>query len=739
MRFPVDIQPNFADCGATCLRIIGRHYGKTFPINYLREITFTGRNGTSLEGIIKGAEEIGFRTLPVKIEFSKLCKDAKMPVVLHWNQNHFVVAYKIRNNKIFLSDPALGLATYSIDQFKKHWISGNDNHEGIALLLEPTENFWNKNTHNKSEEKLDPRKFLWPYIKPHRRLVFQILMSFLAASLLQLFVPFLTQNIVDTGIQTKNIHFVWLILFAQLALTLGQMSLELLRGWMLMHISKRINITMISDYFIKLMQLPIRYFDTRITGDLMQRISDHSRVETFLTNTSLSVIFSLFTLIIYSIVLLTYDASLFVVFIVGSAIYLSWIFFFLKRRERLDYKRFEQAAQTQSKVFELINGMQEIKLHNAEQQKRWGWERIQVKLFNINVQSLGLEQVQSSGSRIINELKNIVIAVISATLVIEGKLTLGGMLAVSYIIGQLNSPVLQLIGVIKNAQDALISLNRISEIHTKENEGLLNPETVQNHNCVAHQLGLGVSQTFGLSLKSVSFSYDKLSPEVLKDISLYIPPGKVTAIVGTSGSGKSTLLKLLMRFYEPTSGRINFGASEIKNINLTAWRAHCGVVMQEGFVFNDTIAGNIAIGEDSADMNRLIEAARIANILAYVEDLPLGFNTKIGQEGLGISTGQKQRILIARAVYKNPSILFFDEATSSLDANNEREIMENLEKFYVGKTVIVIAHRLSTVRKAEKIVVLENGRIVEEGNHNELTRNRASYYTLVKNQLELGN
>lgn len=737
--FPHDIQPNQMDCGATSLRIIARYYGRTIPIPFLRKRSHTGREGASLLGISKAAEEIGFHTMAVKINFERLREKAPLPLIALWNQNHYIVVYKVNGSKVFVSDPANGLLTYTHQEFINQWIGNGANkfaEDGICLLLEPTPSFKEQDIPTDKEEKLDTKAFLMHYIKPHQRLMLEILLILIAGSLLQLVIPFLTQNIVDVGINNKDLNFIWLVLIAQMMITIGDMALELMRSWLMLHVSSRINISLISDFFIKLMKLPIRYFDSRLSGDLMQRIQDHSRIESFLTNTSLSALFSIFTVVLYGIILAYYSLALFGLFVLGSALYVGWILFFMKRREKLDYKRFTQAGATSSKVIELINGMQEIKLHNAEQQKRWGWERIQVKQFHISMKSMTLEQTQTVGSRIINEVKNIFTTVVAAKLVIDGNITLGMMLSVTYIIGQLNGPVIQLIGVLKAWQDARISLDRLAEIYQKEEE---------NHVYISDKSGtkaghkdfLPIPNKHDIHLNNVSFSYDELSPSVLKDINLVIPSGKVTAVVGSSGSGKTTLIKLLMRFYEPTEGAIYVEKTKLSETDLYEWRSLCGVVMQEGFIFNDTIAGNIAVGEDMPDWDKLKHAATVANIKSFVDSRPLGFNTKLGEDGVGISGGQKQRMLIARAVYKNPSIIFFDEATSALDANNEKEIMEHLKEFYEGKTVVVMAHRLSTVREADNIVVLNNGTIAEEGDHDSLIAKKGFYYELVKNQLQL--
>jgi ATP-binding cassette subfamily B protein len=728
-HFPFYKQPDSKDCGPTCLKIIAKHYGKTLNIQTLRSLSETTREGSNLLTLSDAAEKIGFRTLGVKLSIKKL-EETPLPCILHWNNNHYIVLYKIKKNKYYVSDPAHGLLEYNEEEFLKFWIGNNatnETEEGIALLLEPTPIFY-KNEWDNDDKKTFGFALLTKYIIPYKSFVVQLAIGLLAGSLLQLIFPFLTQSIVDVGIQNQNLHFIYLVLFAQLFLFLGKTTLEIIRGWILLHLSTRINISLISDFFIKLMNLPISFFDIRMTGDIMQRINDHKRIERILTTSSLSLLFSILNIFIMGGVLAYYNLKIFAVFFIGSILYFFWVVLFLKRREALDYKRFAEISQEQSKVIELINGMQEIKLHNAEKQKRWGWEYIQARLFRVSMKSLVLEQTQSIGSTFINELKNIIIVFLSAKLVIDGQITLGMMMAISSIVGNLNGPVLQLIGFVREVQDAKISLSRLSEIHEKEDEA--QQESTQTND---------IQLESDINLNEVSYRYIGSDTNVLNNLNLIIPANKITAIVGTSGSGKTTLMKLLLKFYESNSGQITIGKTDLNNIKQKSWRSHIGTVMQEGYIFNDTIANNIAVGVDVIDKERLVYAADLANILSFIQEYPLGFNTKIGQEGLGMSTGQKQRLLIARAVYKNPEMLFFDEATSALDANNEKEIMEKLNIFFKNKTVVVIAHRLSTVMNADQIVVLEKGKIIETGIHSELVANKGNYYELVKNQLQLGN
>ena len=725
--FPSYKQLDTKDCGATCLKIVAKYYGKTISLNQLRQSSETTRLGINLQFLATAAESINLKSLPAKINFQQL-KEVPLPCILHWNKDHFVVLYKINKDSCYVSDPALGLVKYTKNDFIKHWIGENSKdttEDGVVLLLEPTIDF-QKTTFDNNHEPLK-FNFIFKYLVKYKSFLMQLVFGLIAGSVLQLIFPFLTQSIVDVGIRNQEINFIYLILIAQLFLFVGRTAVELIRSWILLHLSTRINISMVSDFFIKLMSLPIAFFDSRLTGDILQRLEDHERIEKLLTTSSLNVLFSLVNFLVFGFVLLYYNVSIFVVFLLGSIAYLSWIFLFLKKRKALDYQQFVETANEQSKVIELINGMQDIKLHNAEKQFRWDWEHIQARLFKVSIAQMNWDQYQTIGSAFINELKNIIITVLAAKLVIDGSITLGMMLAISYIVGQLNSPLAQLVDFIRDLQDAKISLERLSEIHNKDEEQLYESSKKTSW------------QSSNLELDNVTFRYAGVQTPTLKTLKLSIPKNKVTAIVGVSGSGKTTLMKLLLKFYEPQEGLIKVGKKPLNSISNEQWRAKCGVVMQEGYIFSNSIARNITMDDDAMDIDKLKMATKIANIGDFIEKLPLSYNTKIGAEGLGLSTGQKQRILIARAVYKNPDYLFFDEATSALDANNEKVIIENLQSFFDNKTVVLIAHRLSTVKQAHQIVVLEDGNIKEVGNHITLTNLRGSYYELVKNQLEMGN
>lgn len=721
------------DCGPTCLRMIAKHYGRTFSLQTLRKKSFITRTGVSLLGISDAAEAIGFRTLGVKITFEQLLNNAPLPCILHWHQNHFVVLYDIVETRhatsLHIADPAAGeLNTFTEEEFKKCWHSSTINGEqvGMALLLEPTPTFYeNDDEKEKSSRNLG---FFLRYLFPYKKQMVQVLLGMLVGMILQLILPFLTQSMVDIGIGTGNISFIWLVLIAQLIVFATQLSVDFIRSWIMLHVTTRINISLVSDYLVKLMKLPMNFFDSKNVGDIMQRIGDHSRIENFLTGSSLNTLFSLVNFVIFSFVLAYFSLKILAIFLVGNALYVAWVLFFMKYRRKLDHKRFTQAASEQSNLLQLITGMQEIKLNNCEKQKRWQWERIQVKLFKIGIKSLAIGQYQQIGSVFFSQTTGIFVSFIAAQAVVSGNITLGMMMSISYIIGQLSAPISQFIDFAKTFQDARISLERLNEIHQKEDEEQI--ATLQLSE---------LPEDRTLQIRNLSFSYDGADRDyVLTDINLEIPPNKITAIVGESGSGKTTLVKLLLGFYPPNKGEILVGESPLKNINSHLWRQKTGAVMQDGFIFSDTIANNIAVGEETIDRQQLLKAVKTANIQGFIDSLPLGYNTKVGMEGSGVSQGQRQRMLIARTVYKNPDFLFFDEATNALDAKNERVIMENLQEFYKGKTVVVVAHRLSTVQNADNIVVLEKGKIAEQGTHKELTERRGIYYNLVKNQLELG-
>ena len=731
-NFKVERQHDSMQCGIACLQMICNYYGKEYSLDSLSKICFATTEGVSMLGISETATSLGFHVVNVKCTVKTLT-EVSLPSILHWNQNHFVVLYRVKNEKKFyIADPGKGLVTYSLEEFKKHWISTNSNGQdkGIAMFLETTPTFF---THQMEDKKKISGKrsfhFLFGYVKKYRKYFGQVILGLIVGSLSQLVLPFLTQSIVDVGIKNQDIGFVWLILLGQLMLTISRTAIDFIRRWLLLHISLRINISLVSDFFIKLLKLPMSFFDTKLMGDLMQRMNDHSRVNNFLTQQTLNITFAMLTFVVFSVVLFFYNKLVFAIFLLGSILYGAWMTLFLKRRKLLDYELFEQQAINNNKTYEFITTIQESKLQDCEQRRRWEWEDTQADLFGVQMKSLKLQQTQEAGSIFINEVKNIIITVVAATAVIHGQMTLGMMLAVQYIIGQLNSPVEQLMNFFYSLQDVKISLERINEIHQMDDEngkeGLLTSIEDKNE---------------GIDIKNIMFKYDPHAlRKTIDDVSIHVPQGKVTAIVGASGSGKTTLIRLMLGYYPILEGTINIGNTDINKLNKKWWRRQCGVVMQDGVIFSESIARNIAVDDGDIDKERLLKAAEIACIKDYVMALPLKFNTKIGRDGVGLSQGQKQRILIARAVYKNPDYIFLDEATNSLDANNERSIVENLDKFYKGKTVVIVAHRLSTVKNADQIVVIDHGKVVEVGNHESLTAKRGAYYNLVKNQLELGN
>jgi ATP-binding cassette, subfamily B, bacterial len=724
--FPFYKQHDAMDCGATCLRMVTRFHGRFYSLEHLRELTFIGKDGVALIDIADAAEKIGMNTLAAKIGWDRLKEGLPLPMIVHWRQEHFIVIYEVGNDYVRVADPASGKHKLTKQEFLDRWASSITDGEpvGIVLLLETTPEFFER-----EGDKVDKSgfRFLFTYLFRYKRLLWQLVLGLLVSSLLQLVFPFLTQTIVDSGINNRDINLIKLVLIGQIILFISYTSVEFIRGWIMLHIGTRINISLISDFLVKLMKLPPRFFDSKLTGDLMQRINDNSRIEHFLTSSVLTTSFSLINFVIFGFILFFYNPTIFFVYTIFTVIYIIWIVLFLKKRKELDYKRFEQMAQNQSNLIQMISGMNEIKLHNAERQKRWQWERIQAKLYRVSIGYLTLEQWQRAGASFLKEFKNLIITFIAAKAVTEGQLSIGMMVAIEYIVGQLNSPLEQLVMFIQMGQDAKISLERLNEIHKKDDEDGSVPR-------------LNVLPESGdLKLDNLSFQYGgQYSPMVIKGLNLMIPKGQTIAVVGSSGSGKTTILKLLLNFYQPTEGAVKLGDISLNSIQNRLWREKCGVVMQEGYIFTETIAKNIALGDEMIDKKKLLQAVKVANIHTFIETLPLGYNTKIGDDGVGLSQGQKQRLLIARAVYKDPEYIFFDEATNALDAYNELIIMENLKEFFKGKTVVIVAHRLSTVKHADSIIVLEKGEIIEQGSHEDLTRQRGAYYNLVKNQLELG-
>jgi ATP-binding cassette subfamily B protein len=707
--------------------MVARYYGRQLSLPLLREKSYITREGVSFLGLSEAAESVGLRTIGVRIPFSKLKEDVPLPAIVHWRQRHFVVVYRIKGDRIYVADPAIGKIVYSRDEFEKLWAATDIESEkhGLVMILQPTPEFYEAGD---DREQKGGFSFLMRYVRLYRRYFFQLILGLLIGSLIQLIFPFLTQAIIDVGINTNNLDFIYIILVAQLALVVGRMSVDFIRGWLLLHIGTRVNVGIVSGFLNKLMSLPVSYFDTKLTGDLLQRIDDNQRIENFLTTTTLNILFSFFNIIVFGLVLAIYNLKIIVVFLLGTILYIAWVSLFMKKRAVLDHKRFKQMSANNSKLIEIVNGMQEIKLTQSETSKRWDWENLQAALFKTRIESLGLFQYQTAGGKLINEVSNIVITIIAAASVLSGEMTLGMMLAVQFIIGQLNMPVNQMVGFFRTAQDARMSLDRLAEVHNLDDE--------ESEDAMKVRVLPGNRNIY---INNLSFQYEgPRSPWAVKGIDMVIPAKSLTAVVGTSGSGKTTLMKMILGFYKPVEGDIMIGDTSLNNLSLRLWRERCGVVMQDGYIFPETIAYNIAPGVEVINEEMLARASALSNVREFAEKLPLGYNTRIGLNGHGLSQGQKQRILIARAVYKDPDFLFFDEATNSLDAGNERVIINNLTDFFAGKTVLVIAHRLSTVKDADQIIVMDGGQVVETGTHDELSAKRGYYYNLVRNQLELG-
>ncbi|WP_083296078.1 MULTISPECIES: peptidase domain-containing ABC transporter [Sphingobacterium] len=725
-KFPYYKQMDMMDCGATCLRMVFKFYGQLVSIHKIRKLCQTTKNGVNMLGISEAAEKLGFRTYGVRLNLEQLA-EVELPCILHWNQNHFVVLYKIKKGKYFIADPATGLVSYGEKEFAGNWYSTKELHSGLSLLLSPSPNFYQLDD-EETELTLEWGK-MFRYFFRYKKLFLQLVLGMVLGTVLQLITPFLTQSIVDIGINTKNISFINLILIAQLMLFVGASSVSFIRSWIMLHISTRVNISILTDLLIKIMKLPMSFFDLKTHGDLMQRMSDQQRIEAFLTGDTLNTLFSLINMLIFGTLLVIYNKIIFVVFFVATILYTLWILFFMKFRRELDHKRFKIGSENQTYMVEMIQSIKDIKLNNAQKQKRWGWEALQAKLFQFKVKSLALSQYQSLGSMAINQAKGILITFISAKAVIDGEITLGGMMAIQYIVGMVNGPVESLLSFMQSYQDAKISMERLNEIYETEEEEDIRKDYLSR-----------LPTQRDIEIRNLTFRYYGAGNEpIFNKLNLTFPSGKTTAIVGTSGSGKTTILKLLLRFYDYEEGEILIGGKRLEQLDFTLWRDSCGAVLQDNYIYADTIERNIAINDEFPNEERLQNAITIANLDEFITEQPFGISTKIGTGGKGVSQGQRQRLMIARAVYKEPEFIFLDEATNSLDANNEKVIIENLDRFFQNRTVVVVAHRLSTVKNADNIVVIEKGVIVEQGTHLELTQLKGRYFELVKNQLELGN
>lgn len=706
-----------------CLRSVARHHGKIIALQTLRSKDKTQDNNASLRSIAETAEHIGLRARCVEMDYHSLAKDTPLPCIIKWNGHGFVVVSAVVQNQI-----AIGVdketVTVSVSEFKKNWLPEGET-EGVVLLLEATPEFFNE-PGEEEEQHSGSFSWLYGYLKKYPKLVRQLGIGILIGTILKLLPPFLTQSIVDVGINNNNLDFIYLILLAQLMLMVGRNSLEAIRGWLLLHVSSRVSISLLTDFIAKIMRLPMAFFNEKSLGDVMQRVEDQKRIEVFLSTQLSNILFSVVNIVIYTVIFAIYDGFIFGIFLGSTVLYVLWINLFMRKRRDLDTKRFEMAAQERDKLVQIVQGMPDIKLANAEMPKRWDWELLRAKLFRQNMRTLALSQTQQIGGMIINESKNILITFLSAKAVLDGHLSIGAMLAIQQMLGQTNGPIEQLVLYMQQWQDAKMSMERLNEVHKIQDEEANEPHKI-------HQL----PEDRSLVLRNISFKYAKTSPKVLRDIKLFIPQGKTTAIIGSSGSGKTTLLKMLLKYHEPTSGETLVGNTELRNISNQTWRNQCGVVASDGFVFADTFLQNIALGADEVDFERVKQAARVANIHEYIESQPMGYYAVVGGESGGLSQGQKQRLLIARAVYKDPEYLFLDEGTSALDSQNQNTIMQNLRDYFKGRTMVVVAHRLSTIRHADQIVVIEKGSIVEKGSHDELIALQGRYFELLTSQLEM--
>ena len=723
-RFPVEYQMDSQDCGPASLKIIAKHFGKFYSLQFMRDRCGITKEGVSLLDLSTGAESIGLRTLAIKCTTNDVVNSIPFPAILFWKNSHFVVVYHSDKKHIWVSDPAKGRIKYSHEEFKQGWYQKGEK-RGVLLAVEPTAEF--KDSKAEREQKKNSFSSILKYFFPYKHNFGLIFIIMLVVTALQGMLPFISKAVIDVGIKTSDVKFIHMVLIGNISILLSIMIFNVLRDWILLHITARVNIALISDYLIKLMKLPVTFFENKLMGDILQRAQDHERIRSFIMNNSLALIFSTFTFVIFAIILLIYNAVIFYIFLAGSILYVCWVLLFLSIRKKLDWEYFELLSRNQSYWVETVSAIQDIKVYNYEKYRRWKWEEIQARLYHVNKRVLAITNAQNLGAQFIESIKNMGIVFFCAMAVIKGDITFGVMISTQFIIGMLNGPLVQFINFVVGAQYAKISFLRINEIRQLEDEEEL--------------LSIGntsiLPEKKTISLENVHFQYTQNSPLVLRNIYLQIPEDKITAIVGGSGSGKSTLLKLLVRLYKPSYGEIKMDTMNVNAINLRQWRNLCGVVMQDGKMFSDTILNNIVLDADRIDYDWLREVCRIAQIEDEINAMPKGFETIVGETGRGLSGGQKQRLLIARALYKNPKFLFLDEATNALDSINERKIVDALNNAFQQRTVVVIAHRLSTIRNADQIVVLDKGFIVEAGNHKTLMEKKGHYFELVSSQMQI--
>lgn len=720
-RFPVEYQMDSQDCGPASLKIIAKHFGRFYSLQYLRDKCGLSKEGVSLLDLTIGAESIGLRSLPIKCAMNDIIHEVPLPAIIHWNNNHFVVVYHTTKKYVFVSDPSKGLIKYAHEEFKKGWYKKGEK-MGVLLAVEPMADF--KQTAQQRRVHIKSFANILNYFVPYKRSFSLLFMIMLVVTLLQGVLPFISKAVIDVGIKTQDISFINMILIGNISILFSITIFNIVRDWILLHITSRINISLISDYLIKLMRLPVTFFENKILGDILQRARDHERIRSFIMNNSLAMVFSTLTFIIFGIILLIYNKIIFFIFLFGSVLYVLWVLLFLSIRKKLDWEYFEIVSKDQSYWVETVAAIQDIKTCNYEKHRRWKWEEIQARLYRVNKRVLTVTNTQNLGAQFIENIKNMAIVFYCAKAVIAGEITFGVMISTQFIIGMLNGPLSQYINFIISAQYAKISFLRINEIRQLDDE----EEALSvGSSCI-------IPESRDLRLANIGFQYHSNSPMVLQYVNLTIPQNKVTAIVGGSGSGKSTLLKLLLRLYTPSYGDITIGNMNVKNINLRTWRKMCAVVMQDGKMFSDTILNNIVLDDERIDYENVRNACRIAQFEEEVNQMPKGYETVIGETGRGLSGGQKQRLLIARALYRNPDFLFLDEATNSLDAVNESKIVAALNDAFKGRTVVVVAHRLSTIKNADQIIVLNKGFVAEIGNHDSLMEKKGFYYDLVYSQ-----